>query len=315
MHLRTYLAAGTTVLENLRGKTSILLSTSNGVALLGDSVSLFEASWESDERKNILLKCMPTTEHYGVSNSITATIPTLSVEVVSVKDNKLFPLQLPQDLSETSLAETEDVWIIDSESNAARKNHFTVIITGPPILPVLGCVLQYKKQSWVALYRKGFPLLHLFRYSGGEGFKSQDDSEPTLVPLDPSTLTLPAPIHGLAPLHNFCAFIIATCERSSSTFYMKPNTSFKVNIHSCLLLDGNAGEQLTPRRTSSITSLTCESIAVDHAHQTFLLITQFATDPKFSAQEKASLITALSSVYDSALKAACANGRVVDAQL
>lgn len=315
MHLRTCLTVGTTVLENLRGKNSILLSTSNGVALLGDGVSLFEASWDPDGRRDIRLTRMPVAEHYGMSNGVAALVPTLRVEVVSIGDNKLSPLQLLQNLSEAPLAKTETIQIIDSESNVAGENRFTVVVTGPPILPVLGCVLQHKKDLWIALYRKGFHCLHLFRYSKCEASKSQGESGPALVPFDPSTLTLPAPIHGLAPLHNFGAFIIATCERSSSTLYMKPNTSFEVNIHSCLLPNGDADKELAPKKVSSTTLSACESIAADHAHQAFSLITQFATDPNLSAQEKTSLITAMSSVYDSALRAACAGRRVLDAQL
>lgn len=137
MHLRTCLTAGTTVLENLRGKNSILLSTSNGVALLGDGVSLFEASWDPDGRRDIRLTRMPVAEHYGMSNGVATLVPTLRVEVVSIEDNKLSPLQLLQNLSEAPLAETETIQIIDSESDVAGENRFTVVVTGPPILPFL----------------------------------------------------------------------------------------------------------------------------------------------------------------------------------
>ncbi|EES99884.1 Hypothetical protein GSB_150429 [Giardia duodenalis] len=313
MRLQTCLASGSTTLENLRGKSSILLATSNGVALLGISMSLFEARWASDKREVTLLPRNTVLGHCKVDTAVAAVVPTLTVEAVPSKDGGLSPLQMLQNLSETSSTDTESIKLIENTSHTAREACLSMVITGPPILPVIGCVLQHNKHSWVALYRKGFQCLHLFRYSKGTISDNCNDSNP-LIPLDPPVLTLSAPIHGVAPLHDHGAFIIATCERSSSTLYMKPNTPFEVQLHS-YLLNESKDERMQLKSPSTTISSTINSFAVDHAQQAFSLITQFAADPQLSAQEKASLITAMTGVYDSALKAIYANVRPVNNQL
>lgn len=303
MSLQTYLASGTTTLGNLREKSSILLTTSTGVALLGTGLSRYEASWASDERRAILLNHCPVIGNNCLNDGLAAVIPTVSVEVELIKDSELSPLQVLQNLSTASQDKKICIKVIDNESKTARKSHLTTVIAGPSILPILGCVLQYKNQLCVALYRKGFNCIHLLYYFKDRLSDKCIDSEPALVPFDPPTIALPAPIHGVASLHDYNAFIIATCERSCSALYMKPDTSFEVKLHSCLILDTSTKEEQSLGQITVPKASTIGNLAADHACQAFSMVMKFATDHELSAQEKASLITAMGSVYDSALRA------------
>lgn len=308
MSLQTCVAIGTTTLENLREKNSILLTTSTGVALLGASMSLYEAKWVSDEEKTISLSPSRLLGNCGIDSGgygLTAVVPTLSIEVEPSKNNELslhYPLQ---DLLMTSLDTSIHVKIINEEAKTTKKSQLNTTITGPPILPILGCILQHETHTCVALYRKGFNCIHLFYYCRDGLSDKSIDNESTLTPFDPPTITLPAPIHGVASLHDYGAFIIATCERSCSTLYMKPDTTYEVKLHSYIIIDVNARAQQVLKYRVPSTAFNIKSVVTDHACQAFSMIMKFATDPKLSTQEKASLISAMSCVYDSSLKACC----------